>query len=79
MEAPWVKTRIFRNDWLHANDQGIGAEFAGNLMYQLVDHFPGDTKEARYSAMFEDIVAYYNANDVSDRMDILRPSFVEGG
>ena len=76
-EAPWVTTAIFKMDWLHCADQGVTADFIGNALYHFVDSFPGDTKEARYDALFQEVVAYYDANGVADRMDCLRPTFIE--
>lgn len=77
LEAPWVKTSIFRIDWLHAGDQGVGADFVGNLFYHLHDKFPGTTKDQKYSAMYQEIDQYYVDEDVLDRLDTLKPTFVE--
>jgi len=64
-------------DWLHATDQGVAADFVGNVFYQLVDHMVGDTKEERYNALFRMIAAWYPEAEVDDRMDCLKPTFVE--
>ena len=76
LEAPFVKHRIFRMDWLHAADQGITADFIGNLFYVLVDKFPGDTIEDQYSAIFNEMDKYYNEFGVDDRMDCMTPGSI---
>ena len=77
LEAPWVKTSIFKMDWLHAADQGIVADFIGNVLYHFSSQFPGGTKDERYTALFQEIMAYYEAEDVQDRLDALKPTFIE--
>ena len=76
-EAPWVTTDIFKMDWLHAADQGVAADFIGNLFFHFVDQFPGDTKEERYNALFAQADDYYEAENVQDRLDCLKPTSVE--
>ena len=46
-QTPWLKSECFRVDRLHSADQGITADFLGNLFYYLVtDHMAGpDQKE----------------------------------
>jgi len=65
-------------DWLHAADQGITADHIGNIFHYVTEnHIPGANKEARYNALWQEIQADYEANDVADRLDCLKPSFVE--
>jgi hypothetical protein len=80
MEAPWVKTSIFKCDWLHASDQGICSDFIGNEFFHLAEnHMPGDTKQDRYDALFQQIQEFYEDEDVADRLDLLKETFIEGG
>ena len=55
LEAPWVKTRIFRRDWLHCTDQGVGADLLGNLFQYMQWKYAQATKKARYAELFQDI------------------------
>ena len=64
-------------DWLHAADQGITADFIGNVFYQLVDKFDGAEKDDRYNALFQQMQEFYEDEDVEDRMDHLQSSFLE--
>ena len=73
LEAPWVKTSIFKMDWLHAADQGISADFAGNLLYYFEDMFPGTCRDDRCTAMMGMIQEYYELDNVQDRLDSLKP------
>ena len=41
-----VTNKIFRVDWLHAVDHGIGADFLGNLFAMIMNKF-GGTKQAK--------------------------------
>ena len=75
-EAPWVVADIFKMDWLHAADQGIAADFAGNVIYYLQAMFPG-TVEERYNAVYGEMLAFYEDENVQDRMDALKPKFIE--
>ena len=79
LEAPWVKTDIFKMDWLHAADQGITADFIGNVFHHWVqnDVFPGSTKDDRYAQLWQEIQAWYEEEQVQDRLDALKKTFVE--
>ena len=78
LEAPWVKTHIFRFDWLHAADQGATADFIGNVFHYLQEnHMQGATIEQRYTALFLEQQQFYEDEGVLDRMDALKPKFVE--
>ena len=39
---PGVNLDTFVIDWLHCMDLGMGAEFAGNLLYHVLPKFPGN-------------------------------------
>jgi hypothetical protein len=75
-EAPWVVTEIFKMDWLHAADQGIAADYAGTVFYYLQAKFDGTVNE-RYLALYGELLAFYDDEEVVDRMDTLQPKFVE--
>ena len=83
LEAPWVKTRIFKMDWLHAADQGITADFIGNLLFYFHSQFPGqgnapERKVEQYNGLWSEIQSYYEDEDVQDRLDCLKSTFIEG-
>ena len=77
LQAPWVKTSIFRRDWLHASDQGVCADFLGNLFQHMHHKYHGANKKARYAALFQDIRQFYEDEQVHDRLHCLLPTFVE--
>ena len=77
LEAPWVKTRIFRRDWLHCADQGVGGDFLGNLFQYMQWKYPAANEKARYAELFQDIRQFYEDEQVQDRLDCLLPTFVE--
>ena len=69
-----IFNHLFKCDWMHCADQGIAADFLGNLFAYLVDHImPSDTKDIRCHALFERIKTYYDAHDVEDRLKEFLP------
>ena len=77
LTAPWVRTGIFRMDWLHVADLGITADFVGNFFHAVLDFFPGSNKKDRCASIFQQIMEYYVENDIGDRFDCLLPTFFE--
>ena len=74
--APWVRSSIFKIDWLHAVDHGVAQVFLGNLIDTFVQRFPGANKKERYRALWQHMRAWYEANNVEDRIDHLVPNLV---
>ena len=52
MFAPWVKSSIFKMDWLHAADQGCAADFLGNALLLIASKLPGRDKKARVDELW---------------------------
>ena len=50
-----VETYLFRVDWLHAVDAGVGADLAGNVFEALLHKFPGNTIKTRCQAFSEEL------------------------
>ena len=69
---PGFSTKFFRRDWLHIEDQGVGADFIGNVFKTLLAFMPGANKKARRLALWDLIRTFYDANNVQDRMVGLR-------
>ena len=44
---------MFRIDWLHAVDQGVGPDFLGNFFVLLMQKMPGNTMEERVHHIWE--------------------------
>ena len=63
-----VTNDIFRFDWLHSVDQGIGADFLGNLFEMVLPKLPGNNKPARCKSLWLEMESYYEKYDVKDRM-----------
>ena len=57
--------------------EGIVADFIGNEFHYFESQFPGANKDERYNALFQDIQQYYEDEGVQDRMDCLKPTFIE--
>ena len=67
-----VETYLFRVDWLHALDQGIGADFAGNVFEALLPKLPGSNRDARCHALNKKIQLYYERRGTEDRLKNFR-------
>ena len=66
-----VFTYLFRIDWLHAVDIGVGADFLGNLFKLLEKKMPGRNKTVRRQKLWQEVQEYYNTHDVEDRVKSL--------
>ena len=73
MSAPGITTKVFRRDWLHNADQGVGADFLGNACKVFQSRMPGTTKKVRRLHLLARIRDWYDANNVKDRIVGLRP------
>ena len=71
--VPGVTTAVFRRDWLHCADQGVAADFLGNLFHECAEKLPGATDKIRCRALWLKIKAFYAANKVQDKLIGLRP------
>ena len=67
LSIPGVTIHIFRDDWLHAVDLGIGEDFIGNLFVLLMRKF-GGTKAEQAAALWGHILKYYDTHKVQDRL-----------
>ena len=79
MSAPWVKASIFRRDWLHCADQGVAADFGGNLCSLLVSKMPGANVQVRTHQLWEEIQRSYGAAGVPIRnqLNTLTPTMIQ--
>ena len=63
-----VETYLFRVDWLHAVDQGVGADLAGNVFEALLHKVPGRSYAERCRALNEELQSFYEKNGTEDRI-----------
>lgn len=59
LRCPCIKLSCFKIDWLHVVDQGIGADYLGNLFKLLLPKMPGTNKEQRVNNLYLEITQYY--------------------
>jgi hypothetical protein len=74
LQAPWFHSRIVRADWLHACDQGVTADFLGNLFHACQAVAPGSSVKVRTQVLSTKMLDWYRVNNVQDRLDCLLPS-----
>ena len=60
-------------DWLHAVDQGIGADIAGQILVELADQLPARAFKGRVALLWEEIKGLYKELDVEYRLANLTP------
>ena len=60
-------------DWLHAVDQGIGADIAGQILVELAEQQPGRAFKDRVACLWEEIKQLYMEFDVEYRLASLTP------
>jgi hypothetical protein len=63
-----VETYLFRVDWLHSCDLGVGADLAGNVFESLLPKLPGNNKEERCHSLNDKLQGYYERLGVEDRI-----------
>ena len=68
-----VENYIFRVDWLHSVDQGVGSDFLGNLFELILTKLPGASKEARCKVLNKEMQGYYDVHRVEDRISEFTP------
>ena len=76
---PWFDIEIIRLDWLHVVDQGVAADFLGNLFYCVMQKLPGNSRKERCQSLWELIQVFYDKKDVQDRLQTLIPTMVRQG
>ena len=66
-----VFTYLFRIDWLHAVDLGVGADFLGNLFKLLEKKMSGRNETVRRQQLWQECQEYYDTHGVLDRVKSL--------
>ena len=69
-----VFNHLFKCDWLHCADQGVGQDFLGNLFSYLVkEKMPGSTIKERAVALGGHVEKFYEEGNVEDRLKEFLP------
>ena len=76
MEAPGFRSSIVKIDWLHSVDQGVGADFLGNVFLLLCRKMEGRNKKERLRALMLRLNAWYTDNKVTSRLNTLTPGMI---
>lgn len=78
--VPGVTNKVFRIDWLHCCDQGVAADFLGNLFKLLCDKLPGRSLKERCDELWTRLEAFYRRTGATDRLQTLVPTmFMQRG
>ena len=63
-----VEIYLFRMDWLHAVDQGIGGDFAGNVFEAMLHKCPGGNIEERCHFISDMVQKFYERRGTEDQL-----------
>jgi len=66
-------------DWLHAVDQGCGADMVGQILVELAECYPGRSFKLRIDALWEDIQMLYKEYDIEYKLTNLCPEILNKG
>ena len=62
-----ITLEIFRIDWLHAVDLGVGADFLGNLLWMIAEKMPAPNQDSRVKLLQTEVNKYYAAHCIKDQ------------
>lgn len=75
--VPGVTLATFVIDWLHCMDLGVGADFAGNLLFHVLPSFPGTSMKQQCQALHRHLQAWYRENPGwSNKLTSLTPLMI---
>ena len=79
--APGCSSSIVVVDWLHCCDIGVAADVLGNVLWELLDLFPGGDRNVRMAALWSAVQVEYRTADVprSNRFPGLRVKSFHNG
>ena len=63
-----ITLEVFRIDWLHAVDLGVGADFLGNLLWMIAEKMPAPNQEARVDLLWKEITQFYARYRIKNRI-----------
>lgn len=66
-------------DWMHAVDQGIGADIAGQLLVELAKRYPGRALKEKVASLWQDIQLLYSEHHVEYKLHTLTPEVLNKG
>ena len=72
-----MTAEIFRIDWLHCADQGISADFLGNLFVLLRSKCEGRNVTQRTNALWQKILEFYDRTGVEARLTGMVPTMIK--
>ena len=68
-----IPSELCLPDWLHAVDQGIGADIASQILVELAEQHPARAFKDRVACLWEEIKQLYKEFDVEYRLASLTP------
>ena len=74
--VPGMSAEICRIDWLHVVDQGIAAEYLGNLFLLLAPKVGGHNRKEYVLRLWLRMQFFYDRDRVEDRLSHLTPTML---
>ena len=63
-----TETKLFRVDWLHCVDAGVGADFVGNVFEALFHKLEGNTIKEKCNTLNDKVQDFYERRRTPDRI-----------
>ena len=77
MSAPGIRSHCFKVDWLHSMDQGVGADFIGNLFWMLLPKMPGRNRKAKLKSFWMEVKEFYGEFRVEAKLPTLTQGMIK--
>jgi hypothetical protein len=74
--APGLITSCFKFDWLHAADQGVCADFLGNMFWLFMLKEAGNNLNEKCRNLWHQVAQYYAEFEIQDKLPFLRVSML---
>ena len=76
--SPGLTVECCKFDWLHAADQGVTADFLGNLFKHLLEYkYIGLKEQSKCTKLYLDIARWYQDHTVQAKLPTLTPTMVQ--
>ena len=77
MSAPGIRSHCFKVDWLHSMDQGVGADFIGNVFWMLLPKMSGRNRRQRIKSLWVDVQKFYREFHVEAKLPTLTQGMIK--
>jgi len=77
LSAPGIRSHCFKVDWLHSMDQGVAADFVGNLFWMLLPKMAAPNRKAKLKCLHLEIKKFYLEYDIEAKIPTLTQGMIK--